>query len=315
MDTVKVAVRAEQLELVSARRWRRRRIIPLYVMLVPASVLLVLFRYLPMFGLIIAFQDYKPLLGFRKSAWVGFQQFQTMLATPDFWEIVRNTLVIAVGKIVAGQLAGVIFALLLNELAHMWYRRVIQSMSYLPHFISWVVFGGILLDMLSYSGLLNDVIAVLGLERIWLLGHAATFPLVMVFTHTWKGFGWGAVIYLAALTGIDPVLYEVAAVDGAGRWQRMLHVTLPGMGPTIALMATLALGRALNAGFTQILVMYNPTVYSTGDVISTWIYRVGLVGMQFSLGVAVGLVRGCVGLALIALSYYLADRLANYRIF
>lgn len=300
---------------LTARQWRRRRERPLYLMLAPTVVFLILFSYLPMLGLVMALQDYKALLGFAKSRWVGMGNFERMLANPDFWEITRNTIQISLGKIVAGQLASVVFALLLNEVRHLLLKRVVQTLSYLPHFLSWVVFGGMLLDFLSTRGLLNDSLSALGLERIYFLGNSATFQGLLVLTNTWKGFGWGAVIYLAALAGIDPTLYEAASVDGANRWQRMRHITLPGIVPVIVLMATLALGRVLNAGFGQVLVLYNPAVYSTGDVISTWVYRVGLIGLNFSLGTAVGLVRGIVGLGFITLSYYLAGKLANYRIF
>ncbi len=299
----------------SARGWHFRRDIPLYLMLLPALVGLVLFSYYPMLGTIIAFKNYKPLLGFVRSEWVGLYYFELMFSNLDIWEITRNTLVIAVGKIVAGQGAAVIFALLLNEVRHQLFKRAVQTFSYLLHFLSWLIFGAMLLELLSTYGIVNDVLTFLGFPRTHLLGHANTFQPLMILTDVWKEFGWGAVIYLAALTGIDPTLYEAAAVDGAGRWQRTRWITLPGILPTIVLMATLNLGSVLNAGFEQILVLYSPLVYSTGDIIDTWLYRTGLLASQFSLATAVGLVRGLVGFVLISLAYFLADRLANYRIF
>lgn len=299
----------------SARGWRFRQSIPLYLMLLPALVGLALFSYYPMYGTIIAIKNYQPLLGFVRSKWVGLYYFKLMFSMPDIWEITRNTLNIAVGKIVAGQGAAVVFALLLNEVRHQRFKRTVQTLSYLLHFLSWLIFGAMMLEMLSTYGIVNDVLTLLGFPRTLLLGNANTFQSVMIFTDVWKEFGWGAVIYLAALTGIDPVLYEAAAVDGAGRWQRTLWITLPGLLPAIVLMATLNLGYVLNAGFEQILVMYSPLVYSTGDIIDTWLYRTGLLASQFSLATAVGLVRGLVGLVLISLAYFLADRLANYRIF
>ncbi len=299
----------------SARGRRFRRSIPLYLMLLPALVGLALFSYYPMLGIIIAFKNYKPLLGFVRSEWVGLYYFELMFSQPDIWEITRNTLFIAVGKIVAGQGAAVIFALLLNEVRHQLFKRTVQTFSYLLHFLSWIVFGAMMIEILSTYGIVNDILASLGFQRTLLLGHANTFQPIVIFTDVWKEFGWGAIIYLAALTGIDPALYEAAAVDGAGRWQRTRWITSPGLLPTIVLMATLNLGSVLNAGFEQILVMYNPIVYSTGDIIDTWLYRTGLLGAQFSLATAVGLVRGLVGLVLISLAYFLADRLANYRIF
>lgn len=299
----------------SVRGWRFRRSIPLYLMLLPALVGLALFSYYPMLGMIIAFKNYKPLLGFARSEWVGLYYFVLMFSNPDIWEIIRNTLLIAVGKIVFGQGAAVVFALMLNEVRHQLFKRTVQSISYLLHFLSWLIFGAMMLELLSTYGIVNDVLTFVGFQRTYLLGNANTFQPVMIFTDVWKEFGWGAVIYLAALTGIDPPLYEAAAVDGAGRWQRTLLITLPGLLPTIVLMATLNLGGVLNAGFEQILVLYSPLVYSTGDIIDTWLYRTGLLGSQFSLATAVGLVRGLVGFVMISVAYFLADRLANYRIF
>ena len=299
----------------AVRSWRVKRKLPLYLMLVPALIGLALFHYYPMYGIVIAFQKYEPLLGFQKSPWVGFYQFELLFSQPDIWEMLRNTVTIAVGKITFGQVASLVFALLLHEVRIPWFKRTIQSLSYVLHFLSWVIFGGMLLDVLASQGIINNALAAIGLARLAFLTNASVFQPTMIFSEVWKEFGFGAVIFLAALTGIDPTLYEAAAVDGASRWKRMLHVTLPGIAPTIVLMVTLSLGGVLNAGFEQILVLYNPAVYATGDIIDTYVYRAGLLGLQFSLGAAVGLLKGIISLVLIALSYYLADRIANYRIF
>jgi len=298
-----------------ALSWRLRRRLPLYLMLAPALVGMALFHYYPLHGIGIAFQRYEPLLGFAKSPWVGFKNFERMFSNPDSWEIFRNTLTIAIGKIVFGQLASLTFAMLLNEVRIRWYKRTIQSLCYMLHFLSWMIFGGILLDLLSSSGLVNKAVTAIGLGSMPFLTNARWFQPTAVFTEVWKEFGFGAVIYLAALTGIDPTLYEAAAVDGANRWQRMRHVTFPGIASTIVLLATLNLGSVMNAGFDQILVLYNPATYSMADIVDTYVYRAGLINMQFSLGTAVGLLKGVISLILISLSYYLADRLANYRIF
>jgi len=295
--------------------WRVRRRLPLYVMLLPALVGLLLFRYYPMYGIIIAFKKFEPLRGFAGSPWVGFKNFQQMFNMPDSWEILRNTLVIAIGKIGLGQAFSVVFALLLNEVRLRWFKRTVQSVTYMLHFLSWMIFGGILIDMLASRGIVNSVLASVGLQPVRFLTDAAIFPFTAIATDIWKSFGFGAVIYLAALTGIDPALHEAAAVDGATRWLRLRHVTLPGISSTIVLMAALSLGWVMDAGLEQLLVLCNPAVYSTGDIIDTWVYRTGLLGLQFSLGTAVGLFKGVVSLILISLSYYLADRLANYRIF
>lgn len=315
MGVVREAPAVARSTTVSARAWRLRRNLPLYVMLLPALIGLILFHYYPMYGIVIAFKNYKPLIGFGASPWVGFKWFRQMFSMPDVWEIVRNSVLIAVGKIVAGQVAAIVFALLLNEVRISWFKRLIQSLSYLLHFLSWMIFGLILLELLATYGLVNDIRRLLGLSRVAILSQTKTFPLTMVLTNVWKEFGWGSVIYLAALTGIDPTLYEVAAVDGANRWQRMRHITLPGLSSTIVLMSMLSLGGVLNAGFEQIFVLYNPIVYETGDIIGTFVYRVGLLSAQYSLATTIGLLKGMVGLILISVSYYLADRLADYRIF
>ncbi len=295
--------------------WRLRRQLPLYLMLLPCVVLLALFRYYPMWGIVIAFENYKPLLGIRKSPFVGFANFQRMFASQSTWLIFRNTLLIAVGQIALGQVCAVTVALLLNEITQRWFKRLIQTLTYVLHFLSWVIFGGILLDILVKDGLVNSLVAALGMPRVGFLTDPAIFPVTLIVTDVWKEFGFTAVIYLAALTAINPSLYEAAAVDGAGRWQRLWHVTMPGIAPTIVLMVCLFLGSVLNAGFEQNLMLQNPQVLSTGEILDTFVYKVGLKQFQYSMGTAVGLLKGIVSLILISLSYYLADRLANYRIF
>jgi putative aldouronate transport system permease protein len=295
--------------------WRLERSLPLYAMLAPAFILLGLFTYLPMYGLIIAFKDYKPLLGFAKSPWVGLHFFHTLFTLPDTVELFRNTIVIASGKLIMGTIVSLGFALLLNEIRVNWFKRTAQSITYLLNFLSWMIFGGILIDMLSLHGIVNNLIQALGLKPIFFLGNPAVFQPTVILTDTWKNFGFGAVIYLAALTGVDQDLIEAAAVDGANRWQRMIHVTIPGISATIIILALLNLGNIMNAGFDQLLVMANPAVYSTGDILDTYVYRAGLLSSQFSLGTAIGLLKSVVSFVLIAVSWYLADKLADYRVF
>jgi putative aldouronate transport system permease protein len=297
------------------RSWMFRHDLPLYLMLLPALVGLTVFSIFPLYGLIIAFQNYDPLMGFFASPFVGLDNFRLLFGQPEVWSLFRNTLVIAVGKIVAGTLASLVFALLLHEVRLTWFKRTVQSFSYVLHFLSWVIFGGILLQVLSLDGMVNQLLQVVGLPAVSWLGDPAIFPLTMVGTDVWKEFGFGAILLLAALTGIDPTLYEVAAVDGANRWQRMWHVTLPGLVPMLILLCTLSLGAVLDAGFDQILVLYSPIVHATGDILDTYVYRTGLIGLQFSPAAAVGMLKSVVGLVLIATSYVLARRLAGYRIF
>ncbi|MGC9360888.1 MAG: ABC transporter permease [Anaerolineae bacterium] len=287
----------------------------LYLMLLPALVLLALFHYYPLWGVGIAFVDYSPAKGLADSPWVGLGNFQRFFGSRNAVNILRNTVVIAVGKIVFGQIMAIIFALALNEIRHELFKRSVQTITTLPNFLSWVIIGGIMVTFLSTSGPINNLVKTLGGKPIRFLGDASVFPWTLILSNVWKGFGFGAIIYLAALMAINPELYEAATVDGANRWQRLLNITIPGISSTIALMACLNLGSILNAGFEQVLVLYNPVVYKTGDIIDTYVYRVGLVQTDYSLGTAVGLFKSVIGFFLIMLSYWLADRFANYRIF
>ena len=293
--------------------WRRHWMI--YVMLAPAAVLLILFHLYPLWGLSIAFVNYSAFKGVTGSPFVGLDNFRRFFEGPDAYNIIRNTLGIALGKIILGQAVALAFALTINEIRNTLFKRIGQTTTTLPHFLSWVLIGGVMVEILNRSGIVNRGIEALGFTSISFLGDPRLFPYTMIGLETWKEFGWGAVIYLAALAGINPETYEAAAVDGAGRWARLRHVSIPGIAPIIALLACLSLGYVLNAGFEQILVFINPIVYSTGDILDTYVYRVGLLTGEFSLGTAVGMFRSVVGFILVWLSYWLADRYANYRIF
>ena len=291
-----------------------KRAWPLYVMILPGIVFVLLFRYYPMYGVVIAFQDFSPAKGFAGSPWVGWENFEFLFSLPEFGRILSNTLIISISKIVADQVGAIILALLLNEARVVLFRRAIQTLIYLPHFLSWIVLGGILLDILSAGGILNQALAIFGVEpQLW-LGSNAWFRGTMITSGFWKSVGFSTIVYLAALTAINPVLHEAAAIDGAGRFRRIWHITLPGIRPTIVLLAALSLGDVLQAGFEQILTLYNPAVYRTGDIIDTNIYRVGLIRAQWSLAGAVGLFKSVIGFVLIVVSYWLADRFAGYRI-
>ena len=282
---------------------------------IPALVWMVLINIVPMFGIIMAFQDFNPGKGIFRSKFIGLENFEYMFQLKDVSQIFTNTIVIAVGKLLLNVLVPVIFALLLNEIKNVAFKRCIQTVVYLPHFISWVIMGGILLDVFGLYGPVNMVLSALGMEPIAFFRISKLFRTLAIGTDVWKEFGFNAVVYLAALTGISPSLYEAAAIDGAGRWSRMWHITLPGLKPVIVLMTILALGNILNAGFDQIYNIYNQAVYSTGDIIDTWVYRVGLNDLQFSLATAVGLLKSVIGFLMISLSYLIAYKKANYRIF
>lgn len=294
---------------------RTKREIPLYVMMLPGVVLVLIFSYGPMLGIIMAFQNFIPAKGFFESDWVGLDHFKFMIQLPDFRQVVWNTLFIAMMKIAAGLIFPITVALSLNEVMKEWYKRFVQVVIYAPYFLSWVILGGILFQLLSSDGIVNQFLGVLGIDPILFLNSAPIFPYVLVGSDIWKNVGFSTIVFLAAITNVDPTLYEAASIDGASRWKQTWSVTLPAMLPIIILVATLSLGDILNAGFEQVLMLYGPALYKTGDIIDTYVYRIGLIDAQYSFAAAVGLFKSLISLVMVSLSYFLAYRLANYRIF
>ncbi|MFD0670729.1 ABC transporter permease [Cohnella sp. GCM10027633] len=295
-------------------RWARDW--PLHAMVWTGLAFVLVFSYGPMVGVVIAFQKFLPAHGLFGSNWIGFDNFRHIAEMPDTGRVIMNTVYIALMKMVAGLAAPIVVALLLNEIVVKSFKRSVQTIIYLPHFLSWVILAGILRDVLSPNfGIINDMIASIGFPRVFFLGDERWFPFVLVITDVWKEFGFGTIVFLAALTGINPVLYEAAVIDGASRWKQTLHVTLPGIVPIVILMGTLSLGNVLNAGFDQVFNMYNTAVYSTGDILDTYIYRLGLYNFEFGVATAVGLFKSAVSFVMISVSYMLAYRFANYRIF
>ncbi|WP_020617468.1 ABC transporter permease [Paenibacillus daejeonensis] len=286
-----------------------------YVMLLPGLIWLFFFNLLPMYGVLMAFKDFNPGLGIMKSDWIGLENFKYMFQLDDSRQVFQNTIFIAALKMAGNLITPLIFALMLNEVKNRLFTRSVQTIVYLPHFLSWVIVAGIMLDILSYTGPVNQVLAMFGSEPILFFANERIFPWMVVLSDVWKEFGFAAIIFFAALTSINPEMYEAAAIDGASQFKRLLHITLPSVIPVAILLGTLSLGNVLNAGFDQIFNLYNPSVYSTGDIIDTWVYRAGLLDMQYGLATAVGLLKSVVGLVLIAISYTLAYRFANYRIF
>ena len=286
-----------------------------FLMILPGMVLLFAFTFVPLIYSVIAFQKFNPALGIQNSPWVGLENFLFLFRIKDAREVFGNTLLIATGKIILLLLVSVTFALLLNEVRFLRIKRAIQTFVYLPHFLSWVILAGILRSLLARNGLVANILELVGLPYIQFLGNPNIFPWTIIISDVWKEFGFEAIIYLAALTGINPTLYEVAELDGANRFQKMLNISIPGIAPTIVLMASLSIGNVLNAGFDQIFNLYSPIVYSSGDVLDTYVYRVGLIQGQYSIGTAVGLLKTIVSLILIGISYWAANRFANYRIF
>jgi putative aldouronate transport system permease protein len=285
-------------------------------MIIPGLILIIIYSYGPMVGIVIAFQKFVPAKGIFGSPWFGLGNFKYVMSLPDTWQILWNTVFISFMKIVAGLIVPVTTALLLNEIRKEFFKRIFQTLVYLPHFLSWIILGGILIDVLSPSiGIVNQFLGLFGIPSIYFLGDNHWFPYVLVTSDVWKEFGFNTIVYLAALTGINPSLYEAAIVDGANRWKQTLHVTIPGMLPIIVLLTTLSLGNVLNAGFDQVFNLYSPQVYQSGDIIDTFVYRIGLVDAQYGVATAVGLLKSAVSLVFISLSYFLAFRFANYRIF
>lgn len=298
------------------RRQRRLRELPLHLMLIPGLALLIIFHYVPMFGIVMAFENFKPAKGFFGSKWVGWDNFVYMAKLPNMGSVLYNTVFIAVLKIIMGMIVPIFVALMLNEIGNKPFKRTVQTIVYFPHFLSWVILGGVLMDVLSPStGIVNDLIRFFGGKPIYLLGDKGWFPYTMVITAVWKNFGYDTIVYLAALTNVDRNLYEAASIDGATRMQQTWHVTLPGILPIVTLMGVLNLGNILNAGFDQIFNLYSPSVYSTGDIIDTFVYRLGLEQAQFSVSTAVGLFKSVISIIMVSVANYLAGRFANYRVF
>jgi putative aldouronate transport system permease protein len=294
-------------------KWKRE--LSLIVMLLPALILVLIYRYGSMFGIVMAFQKFSPAKGFFRSPWVGLDNFRNLFTMPNIGQIIYNTVFIPFFKMTLGIIVPVVFALMLNEIGSLRLRRTYQTLVYLPHFLSWVILAGIFADLLSKDGIINTTLTGMGLQSIGFLSDQKVFPWTMIISDVWKGFGFGSIIYLAALTGIDQNLYEAAAIDGANRWQQTLHVTIPGITSTVVLMTVLSLANILNGGFDQIYNLYRPVVYETGDILDTFVYRLGIDNAQFSLSTAAGLFKSAISCILIVTSYRLADKFAGYQIF
>ena len=286
-----------------------------WIMVIPAFIWMVMINIVPMFGIVMAFQDFNPGRGIWRSEFIGLENFRYMFVMRDVRQIFVNTIIISFLKLIFNVIVPLAFALLINEVKNILFKKTVQTIVYLPHFISWVVMSKIILEIFGLYGPINNVMELFSIDRIAFFRNANMFRGLIVGTDVWKSFGFNAVIYLAALTGINPNLYEAAEIDGANRLRCIWHITLPCLRPIILLMTILALGNILNAGFDQVYNMYNQAVYSTGDIIDTWVYRVGLNEMQFSLATAVGLLKSVVGFLLISTSYYVAYKVADYKIF
>lgn len=272
----------------------------LVLMFLPAAITLALFAYAPMYGLTIAFKDFALLKGISGSPWVGLENFRKLLTAPSFSEVFVNTIKISFLRLIFGFPAPILLALLLNEVGDARFKKVVQTISYLPHFLSWVVLAGIVIQILSpSSGIVNQIIVMFGGNPIYFVADPRYFVPMLIVTGIWKEVGWGTVVYLASITSISPELYEAATIDGAGRFQKMLHITLPALRPVVSIMFILNSGNLINAGFDQIYNLYNPAVYKVADIIDTYVYRRGLLDMKYSFSSAAGLFKNIISFALV----------------
>lgn len=271
----------------------------LYLLVLPVIAFYLIFHYGPMYGAMIAFKNYNPARGILGSAWVGFQHFQDFFSSYYFWRLLKNTLTISVSSLVFGFPAPIILALMLNELKNRYFSRTVQTVMYMPHFISTVVICGMIVQFTKDTGIITQVLSYAGFPRETMLNNASLFVPVYVISGIWQEVGWGSIIYLAALAGIDQEMYEAAKIDGAGRWRQTLNITIPGIIPQIIILLILRIGNMLNVGFEKIILLYNPSIYDTADVISSFVYRKGIQEFSWSFSSAVGLFNSAVNFALV----------------
>lgn len=280
----------------------------IYLMALPVIIFYILFHYVPMYGAIIAFKNYIPTKGFMDSSWVGLKHFETFFQSEYFVRLMRNTFLISFYGLLFGFPAALSLALLLNEVRHRLFKTVVQSISYIPHFISLVIICGLVLEFTSSGGMVNDLREFAGLDRIPFMSRPEFFRTIFVSSGIWQNIGWSSIIFLAALAGIDPGLYEAANIDGASRFQQLLHITLPSLVPTIIILLILRIGNMMLVGHEKVILLYNPGVYKTADVINTYVYRTGLQRFQLSFSTAVGLFNSVINLSLLLGANYFSRR-------
>lgn len=295
-----------------SRFWRKYKWLNLLA--IPGVLYFLVFKYLPMYGVMMAFTEYKGvggIWGILSAPWVGFDWFERFFSSIFFTRLLRNTLLISIYRLVFSFPCPILLAVFINEVRSNAFKRTVQTISYLPHFMSWVVVSGLLSVLLSTSGPINGMMAQLGLEKVYFLSDPRYFRGILVISEIWKGIGWGSIVYLAAITGIDPAIYEAATIDGASRWQRIIHITLPSLKEIISVMLIMQVGKILNENFEQIFNLYNPSVYEVADVFETYVYRIGLVKQQYSYSAAVGLFKSVVSLILVVATNCIAKRLGS----
>jgi len=317
VGTVQVNVKSKKDMPLGQRIKRLLKNWPLHLMILPCVILLAIFCYYPMSGVLMGFTRFNPNKGFFGSEWLGLYYFKRLFTGSDFPRVIWNSFYISMLKTWLGLVAALTFALLLNEMRLKRFKKVVHAVTMFPHFVSWVICANLFRDILYSDGALNQILLALGLieEPIFFLGSKEFFVPMLVVTDLWKGFGYGSVLITAALTNIDPGLYEAAYIDGAGRWKQTLHVTLPGIASILAMIVILNISGVLSAGFDQIYNLYNQLVMDVADVIDTYVYRMGYGGGQYSLSTAAGLFKSIVGSAMLLLSWWLAEKYTDYRVF
>jgi len=300
---------AERLGARIRRDWIRNR--SLYIMVIPVLLFYILFHYKPMYGTIMAFMDYSPRLGFAGREWVGFDNFIRFFRSPYCWQVIRNTLILSVYGIVICFPAPIILALLINEVKSQGYKKVVQTVTYLPHFISLVVVTGIIKDFTMSTGLITDIVVFFGGERQSLIQNPNLYRTIYIVSDIWQGIGWGSIIYLSALAGVSEDLYEAAAIDGAGRWKKLVNVTIPAIMPTIVTMLIMRLGQVLGSNYEKTILLYNEATYETADVISSYVYRVGLLDRDWGYSAAIGLFNSLINVILLLITNKISKKLTE----
>ncbi|MGI2296425.1 MULTISPECIES: ABC transporter permease [unclassified Paenibacillus] len=284
----------------------------LYIMIFPVVLYYLIFQYAPMYGAIIAFKDFHVAKGILDSSWVGFKHFQDFFSSYYVWRLIKNTLLLNVYQLVFVFPAPILFALLLNELIGPWFKRIVQTVTYLPHFISLIVIGGMITQFVSRDGFITDILVWLGMDRTAMLGHPEFFRPIYIISEIWQSVGWSSIIYLAAISGVNPELYEASRMDGAGRMKQMWHVTLPGISSIIVILLILKIGSMMDIGFEKIILLYNPNTYVTADVINTFVYRRGLTSsMEFSYATAVGLFQSSINFILLIFANWFSRKVSE----
>lgn len=286
-----------------------------YIMILPVIIYIAVFCYKPMYGVIIAFKNFRPAVGIMDSPWVGLKHFITFFNDYNFWRILKNTFSISALSILFGFPAPILLALLINEIRNTKFKRAVQTISYMPYFISMVIICGLIKTFCQSDGIITDLVVALGGERVNLLASKNWFYPIYIISNIWQNIGWDSIIYLAALAGIEQEQYEAARVDGAGRIRQIISVTLPGLMPTITILFILKMGNILNVGFEKILLLYSPTTYEVADVISTYVYRIGILDANFSYSTAIGLFNSVVNIIFLLLTNAISKKMNNSGLF